>query len=140
MSENKTKPTGASVDDFLASIEHPTRRKDGLVLREMMERVTGCSPVMWGDSLVGFDQYHYKYDSGREGDMLMVGFSPRKANLSLYVMPGFDLVAPLLEKLGKHKTSRACLYINKLADVDMEILEQITKHAIDEMRQRYPKN
>ncbi len=138
-SENKTVATDASVDDFLDAVEHPTRKADAVVLREMMERLTGCPAVMWGDSLVGFDQYHYKYDSGREGDMLMVGFSPRKANLSLYIMPGFADIAPLLAKLGKHKTSRACLYINKLADVDLSVLEEIVQVAIDDMRARYPK-
>lgn len=138
MSENKTQPTVASVDAFLSGIEHPTRKADGMVLRDMMERVTGCPAVMWGESLVGFDQYHYHYASGRQGDMLMVGFSPRKANLSLYVMPGFEKLEDPLSRLGKHKTSKACLYINKLADVDMAVLEEITKAAIEEMRARYP--
>ncbi|MEM9421073.1 MAG: DUF1801 domain-containing protein [Pseudomonadota bacterium] len=139
VSRNKTIATDASVDAFLKAIKHPTRKADALRLREMMERITGCPPVMWGASIVGFDQYHYKYDSGREGDNMMIGFSPRKASLSLYIMPGMALIETHLKRLGKHKTSKACLYINKLTDVDIEVLEEMTQIAIDDMRHRYPK-
>ena len=124
MAEIKTRPTDASVDAFLDSVKHPVRRADGKAVRAMMERVTGEPAVMWGPSIVGFGSYHYRYASGHEGDMCRIGFSPRSANLVLYT-GGFPEYADLLAKLGKHKTSKACLYVNKLADVDMAVLEEI---------------
>ena len=128
MAENKTKPTDASVDEFLEAVEHPVRRADGKALREMMERVSGEPAVMWGPSIVGFGFYHYRYESGHEGDMPRVGFSPRSANLVLYV-GGFPEYEALLAKLGKHKSSKACLYLNKLADVDESVLEEIVRRT-----------
>src|ERR1700754_4732577 len=122
MAEIKTKPTEVTVEEFLEGVEHPVRRADGEALREMMERVTGQPAVMWGPSIVGFGRYHYRYASGHEGDMCRVGFSPRAANLALYV-GGFPEYEDLLTKLGKHKRSKACLYVNKLADVDQAVLE-----------------
>ena len=124
MAENKTKPTDLSVDSFLDAIEHPVRRADGKTVRAMMERVTGERARMWGPSIIGFGTYHYRYASGHEGDMCRVGFSPRSANLVLYV-GGFPDYEALLAKLGKHRTSKACLYVNKLADVDLAVLEEI---------------
>ena len=124
MAEIKTKPTDVSVDAFLESVAHPVRRADGKVLRAMMERVTAERAVMWGPSIVGFGRYHYRYASGHEGDMCRVGFSPRSANLVLYV-GGFPNYEAMLARLGKHKLSKACLYINKLADVDLAVLEEI---------------
>lgn len=124
MAETKTKATAASVDEFIASVEKPVRRADAVVLREMMERATGEPAIMWGPSIIGFGTYHYRYASGHEGDMCRVGFSPRSANLVLYV-GGFPEYEALLARLGKHKTSKACLYINKLADVDLSVLEEI---------------
>jgi hypothetical protein len=128
MAETKTKPTQVSVDGFLDGIEHPVRRADGRSLREMMERVTGQPATMWGPSIIGFGAYHYRYASGHEGDACRVGFSPRSANLVLYV-GGFPEYDSLLARLGKHKRSKACLYLNKLADVDSGVLEEIVRHT-----------
>ena len=125
MAENKTAPTDASVDDFIAGVDNKRRHADALTLLELFKQITQLEPVMWGPSIIGFGSYHYKYASGREGDMLATGFSPRKANLSLYVGDKFDGAAELYEKLGKYKRSVACLYINKLADVDMDVLKEI---------------
>ena len=128
MAEIKTKPTKVTVDDFLDGVEHSGRRADGQAVRAMMERVTGEPAVMWGPSIVGFGTYHYRYASGHEGDMCRVGFSPRSANLVLYT-GGFPEYEELLAKLGKHKRSKACLYLGKLADVDMGVLEEITRRT-----------
>ena len=128
MAEIKTKPTQADVDDFIASVEKPVRRADARVLRDLMERVTGEPATMWGPSIVGFGSYHYRYASGHEGDACRLGFSPRSANLVLYV-GGFPDYEALLAKLGKHKRSKACLYLNKLADVDMAVLEEIARRT-----------
>lgn len=128
MAEIKTKPTDASVDAFLDGVAHPVRRADGKTVRAMMERVSGKPAVMWGPSIVGFGAYHYRYASGHEGDMCRIGFSPRSANLVLYV-GGFPEYDDLLTKLGKHKRSKACLYLNKLADVDPDVLEDIVRRS-----------
>ncbi|GGG08443.1 hypothetical protein GCM10011344_06240 [Dokdonia pacifica] len=139
MSDVKTKVNDASVEDFLNAVAHPVKKADSFILLEMMTAVTGVAPKMWGDSIVGFDSYHYVYASGREGDWPMVGFSPRKQNISLYIMPGFVNFDDLLKKLGKHKTSKACLYINKLADVDLDILKELIQQSVDYMRNKYHK-
>ncbi len=118
-------PTGESVEEFLASVEHPVRRQDGETLLAMMQEVTGQTPVMWGQSIVGFGSYHYKYASGHAGDAAAVGFSPRKASLSVYGLTYAPESEALLERLGKYKKSVACVYINKLADVDMEVLAEL---------------
>lgn len=128
-SANKTQPTAVPVEEFVAGVEHPVRRSDAEALLEMFTRVTGEEPVMWGPSIIGFGQYHYVYDSGREGDAPAVGFSPRKANLTLYVLSDHPDQADLLARLGKHRTSVACLYINKLSDVDLDVLEQLIQTA-----------
>lgn len=128
MAETKTRPTKVTVDDFLDGVAHAGRRADGKAVRAMMERVTGEPAVMWGPSIVGFGTYHYRYASGHEGDMCRAGFSPRSANLVLYV-GGFPEYEALLAKLGKHKRSKACLYLGKLADVDMGVLEEITRRT-----------
>src|SRR5690606_21905039 len=124
MAYTKTKPTEISVDAFLDGVAHPVRRADGKAVRAMMERVTGEPATMWGPSIIGFGRYHYRYASGHVGDMCRIGFSPRAANLVLY-RGGFPEYDALLERLSKHKRSKACLYINKLADVDMTVLEEI---------------
>lgn len=130
MAELKTKKNEASVIDFLNSIENPTRRQDGFTILSMMKEITGLEPVMWGDSMVGFGSLDYTYASGHSGTWFRVGFSPRKQNLTLYLMNGIDEYTGLLQRLGKHKTGKGCLYINKLADVDMGVLkEMITKSA-----------
>lgn len=131
-------PTAGDVDEFLASVDHKVRQADGFVLREMMERITGCPAVMWGPTIVGFDRYHYKYDSGHEGESFMVGFSPRKAKHSLYFMPGYGEYDEIVSRLGKSTSGKACLYINKLADIDMSVLEELTATAIETMRKKYP--
>lgn len=130
MAEAKTKPTGVSVDAFLDAVEHPGRRADGHEVRQMMERITGEPAVMWGPSIVGFGTYHYKYASGHEGDMCRVGFSPRTAKLVLYV-GGFADYETMLERLGKYKRSKVCLYLNKLADVDRVVLEEIIRRTYE---------
>lgn len=130
MAETKTRPTQVSVDAFIAAVEKPGRRADALVVRDMMERVTGEPASMWGATIVGFGSYHYRYDSGHEGDACRVGFSPRSANMVLYV-GGFPEYDKLLGRLGKHKRSKACLYLTSLADVDLQVLETITRRTYE---------
>lgn len=138
MAENKTQATSADVQSFLNAVEHPVRRADGLVLDALFQRVTGWQPRMWGPTIVGYGEYHYTYATGREGDMCATGFSPRKANLSLYIMPGYQNYAPLLARLGKHKMGKACLYINKLSDVDLEVVEALIRQGLDDLSGMYP--
>ncbi len=137
---NKTRPTDVDVHAYLDAVEHPVRQADARVLLAMLAEVSGESPRMWGPSLIGFGSYHYRYDSGREGDFLRIGFAPRKARQVLYIMPGFeeDTIAGLLERLGKHKVGKGCLYINKLADVDLDVLRELIAHAWAVMAERYP--
>lgn len=137
MASNATQPTNVDPVDFVASVEHPTRRADAETLLELMQRVTGCRPTMWGPSIIGFGRYHYHYDSGREGDFMLTGFSPRKANLVVYVLPGYDEIGEQLARLGKHKTGKSCLYIGKLADVDLAVLEEIVADGVARMREQY---
>ena len=125
MAQNKTQKTDASVEKFLNNVEHETRRKDGFELLEMMRDITGEPAKMWGPSIIGFGDYHYKYESGREGDFFIVGFSPRKQSLSLYLMTGFDGYEKMLSKIGKYKTGKSCLYINKLDDIDRDALRDL---------------
>ncbi|MXW27332.1 MAG: DUF1801 domain-containing protein [Chloroflexi bacterium] len=131
MSQNKTQKTGASVEKFLESVTSPRRREDGLAVLAMMREITGLEPEMWGPSIIGFGDYHYKYESGREGDFFLTGFSPRKQSLTLYIMSGLEGHEDLLEKLGKHRTGTACLYINKLADVDTDILRDLIRISFE---------
>lgn len=137
--ENKTKPTEVNPKDFVAAVESDKKRADAEVLLDFFSRVTGLQPKMWGPSLIGYGRYHYKYESGREGDMLMTGFSPRKANLVFYIMPGYssDEMQDKLSRLGKHKLGKSCLYVNKLADIDMDVLEEIVVDGVDYMRENY---
>lgn len=134
MAELKTKATDASVEVFLQSIPEERKRQDSLALLQMMQEATGEAPRLWGSSIVGFGDYHYAYASGREGDWFVAGFSPRKQNLTLYAMGGFEPHAELLERLGKHKIGKGCLYINKLADVDQEVLRALISASVDEAR------
>ena len=136
MYEAKTKPTRASVAAYLNAIEDESRRKDCKELAKLMTRVTGCKPKMWGPSIVGFDQYHYKYASGHEGDSCVIGFSSRKGDLTIYA--GCHLAESLLPKLGRHRSGRACLYVKHLADLDLSVLEQILVRSVAETRRRYP--
>lgn len=132
MAENKTKATGASVDAFLDAVPDPQRRADGKALRTLMERLSGEPARMWGPTIVGFGTYHYVYESGREGDMPRIGFSPRAAELVLY--GGFLRSPDLLARLGKHRTGKSCLYIKRLSDVDMDVLEALCAASLDQMR------
>ena len=125
MSDLKTKPTGKSVEEFIDSVEHPVRKADALVLLELMKEVTGDEPQMWGPSIIGFGSVHYKYASGRELDWFKTGFSPRKRSLTIYGTTGFAKYEDLLEKLGKYRLGKGCLYINKLADVDNDVLKKL---------------
>ena len=125
MAENKTKPTMASVDDFIANIENPRRRADALTYLKIYQEVTGLPPVMWGPAIIGFGSIHYVYETGREGDMPAAAFSPRKASMTFYVGNQFEGAKELYAKLGKYTKSLACLYINKLADVDLDVLQEI---------------
>ena len=127
MAEPALRPTGAEPLDFIAAIPHPVRRRDAEVLVDLMTSVTGQPPAMWGPTIVGFGTYHYRYDSGREGNAAAVGFSPRKANLVLYGLTEGSEYGELLDGLGKHKRGSSCIYINKLADIDLRILEQLIR-------------
>ena len=137
MSGNKTVENDSSVENFINSIDNQQKRRDSWDLIAMMQEITGCQPKMWGTSLVGFGSYHYKYDSGREGDMLVTGFSPRKTAMTLYVMPGFEEFEEQLAKLGPYKTGKSCLYLKNLAVVDREVLKEIISTSIDIMKSRY---
>lgn len=127
MAENKTQATGESVAGFLAAVEHPVRRADGLRLQSLMSRITGQEAQMWGPSIVGFGRYHYRYATGREGEAPAVGFSPRKSSLSLYGLTYGPESVELLGRLGKHRTGAGCLYLNKLDDVDVAVLEDLIR-------------
>jgi hypothetical protein len=131
MSQNKTVPTGESVEQFLNSIESEQKRKDSFTLLELLKEVTGLEPAMWGASIVGFGSYHYKYATGREGDSILIGFSPRKQNLTIYNMGGFEQYSDLAKKLGKYTTGKGCLYIKTLGDVDISVLKGLLQVAFD---------
>lgn len=137
MAENKTQPTKASVSAFLAGIDDLEKRRDAKKIGAMMRRATGKRAKLWGSSIVGYGRYRYRYDSGRSGEFMLTGFSPRKQAMTVYIMPGFDTYAPLLKRLGKHKTGKSCLYIKRLADVDEKILEQLILKSVEAMRTRY---
>ena len=138
MADNKTRPTKLSVTAFIDALPDPTRRADAKALVKLMQGATGEKPKMWGPSIIGFGSYHYRYDSGREGDMPLIGFSPRKAATVLYNMTGFSDSKALLAKLGKHTTGKGCLYIKKLADVDQQVLEAMAVKSVAAMRARDP--
>jgi hypothetical protein len=133
-----THPLPKEVAAFLSSLDNPKRVSDATTVLAMMQTITNLPPKMWGTSLIGFDSYHYKYDSGREGDSFVTGLSPRKQKLVIYITPGFDDYQHLLDKLGKHKTSVSCLYINKLEDIDLTVLEQLIAQAHKDMKAKYP--
>ena len=137
MTELKTRQNDMNVDAFLDGVENPRRREDARRLLALMQEVTGELPKMWGATIVGFGSYHYRYASGREGDWPVVGFAPRKQNLVLYIMPGFTRYSALLAKLGKHRTGKSCLYVNKLDDIDPRILEELVRESVAEMKRRY---
>ncbi|HSM50606.1 MAG TPA: DUF1801 domain-containing protein [Thermoanaerobaculia bacterium] len=139
MAELKTAPTGASVAGFVAAVEDPARRADCERLIEIMGRVTGAEPAMWGPSIVGFGRYRYRYASGRAGDWMLAGFSPRKRDLTVYLMAGFAGQEERLARLGRHKTSGgSCLYLKRLVDVDLSVLEELLRASVAEIRRTYP--
>ncbi len=131
MSSPKTQPNDADVGAFVEAIEHEGRREDARALVAMMGDITGEEPVMWGDSIVGFGRYEYRYASGREGEWFVAGFSPRKQAMTLYIMSGFKKHDSLLKKLGKHSTGRSCLYVKKLADVDLDVLKELVAASVE---------
>ena len=143
MSDNKTKATAVSVDAFIEAVDHPGKREDARVLDAMFRRVTGQEPAMWGPTIIGYGSYHYKYDSGREGDMCRVGFSPRKARHSLYLVcncdgPRGSEVEAQLHRLGKYAQGNGgCLYVNKLADVDTDVLRELIRAGLDDLATRW---
>lgn len=142
MAETKTKPTETSVADFIDAVEHPGKREDAKVLDALFRKVTGVEPTMWGPTIVGYGRYHYRYESGHEGDMCRVGFSPRKAKHSLYLMCGSAAeetqFAPLLARLGKHSRGKGCLYVNKLADIDLAVIEDMIALSWKNSFEKYP--
>lgn len=142
--EPKTKPTDVSVGEFIAALPDPKRRDEAVALDAMMRRVTGEEPRMWGPTMVGYGEYHYRYDSGHEGDAMRIGFSPRKAENVLYVLsyadPDNAEEKGMLDRLGKHRRGKTCLYVRKLADVDLDVLEELTRLSWESMERRYPRS
>lgn len=138
MAELKTKKNDASVEAFIDSVAHDKRREDCRTVAALMTEITGEPPSMWGSSIIGFGAYHYRYASGREGEWPLTGLSPRKQSLTLYIMAGFSRYESLLGQLGKHKTGKSCLYINKLEDVDMAVLRTLIEESVAFLRQSKP--
>ncbi len=140
MAELKTKQNDASVEAFLESVEHKTRKADAYTVLEMMKEVTGEEPSMWGDSIIGFGNYHYVYDSGREGDWFLMGFSPRKTSLTLYMMNSYARFEEILSRLGKYKTGKSCLYITNLKNVDLNVLRELMEASVRYLQDKYSSN
>lgn len=138
MSQNKTVPTGASVEAFLAGVEPARKAAEAQQLDALFRRVTGYEPQMWGPSIIGYGRYHYRYASGREGDFLATGFSPRKARHSIYIMPGYQDYGAILSRLGKHKLGKSCLYVNKLADIDLDVLAELIRAGLKDLNALWP--
>jgi hypothetical protein len=138
--ELKTKKNNASVKEFLNSIEDTEKRKDCQEIAKMMRQATGKNARMWGASIIGFDEYNYKYDSGREGNWMRIGFSPRKQAITLYIMDGFGKYDELMEKLGKHKTGKSCLYIKRLSDIDKDVLNELIEESVKHFETKYGKS
>lgn len=136
MAELKTQQTEESVEKFLNTINDAGRREDCYKVAKLMEEATGSKPKMWGESIVGFGSYHYKGASGREGDWLLIGFSPRKQNLTLYIMAGFDGYSELMKKLGKHSSAKSCLYIKRLDDIHLPTLKKLIRESVKMMKKR----
>lgn len=138
MSANKTQPSGQDVDAFISSVEPAAKQDDARLLDKIFQSVTGYAPVMWGPSIIGYGSYHYSYKSGREGEFLATGFSPRKARHSIYIMPGYQDYSTILSRLGKHKLGKACLYVNKLADIDLDVLEELIHAGLTDLQKQWP--
>ncbi|WP_299946858.1 DUF1801 domain-containing protein [uncultured Ruegeria sp.] len=137
-SENKTQPTGHSVGAFLAAVQPTRKAEEAQVLDGLFREVTGFAPVMWGPSIIGYGKYHYRYASGREGDFLATGFSPRKTAHSIYIMPGYGDFQDILPRLGKHKLGKSCLYVNKLPDIDLDVLSELIKAGLERLDSLWP--
>jgi hypothetical protein len=137
MAENKTRPTDADVAAYLDAVAPERRRADAMRLDALFREVTGWAPRLWGGSIIGYGSYRYRYDSGREGEFLATGFAPRKANLSIYIMPGYADFGDILARLGKHKTGKACLYVNRLSDVDEAVLAELIRAGLEDLRTRW---
>jgi len=138
MAELKTRENKASVTDFINKIDDKQKRADCRAIAKMMRDATGKRAKMWGATIVGFDKYDYNYESGRSGTFMQTGFSPRAKNITVYIMPGFSKYSSLMKKLGKYKTGKSCLYINRLEDVDRKVLARLIRESVKEMRRRYP--
>jgi len=138
MAELKTRPNNQNVDDFLKKVSDPAKRKNCHRVLDIMKQITQQEPKMWGDSMVGFGNYHYQYTSGREGNWFLTGFSPRKQSLTIYIMSGFDQFEHLMSQLGKYKNSKSCLYVKKLDDIDLGILKELIAESIKLLSKRYP--
>lgn len=138
MTELKTKPTAANVETYVGAIADPNRRADCWTLIELMSRATGSEPRMWGSSIVGFGSYHYRYASGHEGDACLTGFASRKSDLTLYITPGFERYQHLLARLGKHRVAKSCLYLKRLADVDLDVLGELIEQSVRETSAHHP--
>jgi hypothetical protein len=136
MAENKTTPTDQRVEDFLNAIADDQKRQDSCTLVELMRQLTGMEPKMWGSSIVGFGSYHYTYASGREGDTILAGFSPRKQNLAIYNMGAIDPDDALLKKLGKHTTGKGCLYVKRLDDIDLPTLKRLIEESVKRIQEK----
>ena len=138
MAQNKTQPTRQKVSEFIAGIEDAQKRADCRELMKIMRAVTGRRATMWGASMVGYGKYHYRYESGREGDFFLTGFAPRKQALTIYIISGFKAHAALMKKLGKYKTGKSCLYVKRLDDIDRDVLTQLVQASVDYLREKYP--
>ncbi|MCK0141900.1 DUF1801 domain-containing protein [Aliiroseovarius sp. F20344] len=138
MAQNKTAPTDQTVQAFIAGVEPAAKQKDAQILDSLFRDVTGYQPIMWGPTIIGYGQYHYVYDSGREGDFLATGFSPRKAKHSIYIMPGYADYDDILSRLGKHKMGKSCLYVNKLADIDLDVLAELIRAGLADLNKKWP--
>lgn len=136
MADLKTKKNNSNIEDFLSSVDNEKRKADSFKILELMKKITNSEPRMWGASIIGFGHYHYKYASGRENDWFLTGFSPRKQNLTLYIVNGFSRYDEILGRLGKYKTSKSCLYINKLEDIDMKVLEELISTSVKFLQSR----
>lgn len=137
MADAETLPTDVSVAAFLDAANPPIRREEGRALDALFRRVTGWEPRLWGPSIVGYGRYRYTYESGRAGEMCATGFSPRKAEIVVYVLTGYDGLEPRLGRLGKHRLGKSCLYVRKLADIDLDVLEKIVREGLGTLRQRW---
>jgi hypothetical protein len=136
MYEQKTKPSEDSVEGFLNTVEDEKKRRDSFTLLSLIKEASGEEPVLWGN-MVGFGSYHYRYASGHEGDAFLTGFSPRKQNLTIYIMPGFEQYEDLMNRLGKYKTGKSCLYLKKVEDINLDVLKELVQRSVEHMRQEY---